>query len=410
MNPTRLCLVLALAACTDHRASEITGTQSLRVTLVAPGDPGSVVDRLPDGARDVTIDVEALDPQGQIDETFTAQLSVHAQFLGTLTPPFGTTPIHTFQITGGRATGVSFELPQAFGPTTLWIDNSTGFGPAYEHGAVTGTSDTLWYRDPFIVDLQTPERETALDALSRTPLQDKQVSIGGAPGSPQASRASRYGDRGRLVVTSVFTQGYTVSDVECADAAGSPPCTTQAYDHILVFTFSAPRDQDFRSLELGQVISGFSGGLTEFNGLTEIGFPQTFAPKDDSGAKIIDLARLPPPVKVELSWFNSLSDPDGMINFERNEAAPILIENGMVCPLDDAFETFKQWKIDPAGQCAPGNRNVINVITTGIAGIDPPALVGQTLPRVVGVLRPVNIGSFNVWIIFPRSASDLTLQ
>jgi hypothetical protein len=27
----------------------------------------------------------------------------------------------------------------------------------------------------------------------------------------------------------------------------------------------------------------------------------------------------------------------------------------------------------------------------------------------VGVLRPVNIGSFNVWIIFPRSASDIDL-
>ena len=37
-------------------------------------------------------------------------------------------------------------------------------------------------------------------------------------------------------------------------------------------------------------------------------------------------------------------------------------------------------------------------------------IVGRTLPRVVGVLRPVNIGSFNVWIIYPRSTADLTLQ
>jgi hypothetical protein len=28
----------------------------------------------------------------------------------------------------------------------------------------------------------------------------------------------------------------------------------------------------------------------------------------------------------------------------------------------------------------------------------------------VGTLRPVNIGSFNVWIVYPRSAADLTLQ
>ena len=39
---------------------------------------------------------------------------------------------------------------------------------------------------------------------------------------------------------------------------------------------------------------------------------------------------------------------------------------------------------------------------------DPAAAVGQTLPRVVGILRPVNIGSFNVWIIYPRAMSDLS--
>jgi hypothetical protein len=36
--------------------------------------------------------------------------------------------------------------------------------------------------------------------------------------------------------------------------------------------------------------------------------------------------------------------------------------------------------------------------------------VGKTLPRLVGNLRPINIGSFNVWIIYPRSAADFTLQ
>jgi hypothetical protein len=68
----------------------------------------------------------------------------------------------------------------------------------------------------------------ALDALTVTPLQDKQVTV----------RASRHGARGRLVITSAFAQGYTVSDVRCADEAGRPPCTAEAYDHAMVFTFS----------------------------------------------------------------------------------------------------------------------------------------------------------------------------
>jgi hypothetical protein len=50
------------------------------------------------------------------------------------------------------------------------------------------------------------------------------------------------------------------------------------------------------------------------------------------------------------------------------------------------------------------------VITAGVVtSVDPAVLVGQRLPRVVGILRPVSIGSFNVWIIFPRGAGDLTL-
>ena len=62
-------------------------------------------------------------------------------------------------------------------------------------------------------------------------------------------------------MTSVFAQGYTVSDVQCANDAGDPPCTAQAYDHIEVFSFSAPRDQNGHLLEEGQVITGFAGGL-----------------------------------------------------------------------------------------------------------------------------------------------------
>src|SRR6185503_20997131 len=150
----------------------------------------------------------------------------------------------------------------AFGPTVVWIDDGSGLGPDYVHGKITGTSPTLFYREPFIFDLQKPRDEMALDALSATPLQDKQIAV----------NRSQYGSRGRLVVNSVFSQGYTVSDVQCADDAGTPPCTAGPYDHAMVFSFSAPRDQFFDQVELGEVIAGFAGGQFEFNGLTEIGF------------------------------------------------------------------------------------------------------------------------------------------
>ncbi len=395
----KIILLLACAGCTDTLPA-FEGTQSLEIQMVTPANPGSPDAPLADTERTIVLNVIAKDSQNQLDPSFDKDVQVYAQFLGTLTPSFGAMPLASFHVTAGQAMNQTITLPNAFGPTVIWIDDGEGVGPGYIHGAITGTSPTLFYRDPFISDLQTPRDETALDALASTPLQDKQIGV----------HASRYGARGRLVVNSVFAQGYTLSDVQCTDDAGTPPCTTEPYNHAMIFSFSAPRDSCFRQVEVGQVLSGFAGGISEFNGLTEIGFPQTFSSDPCDGPADVNIARLPPPEVVDpATWFNGLSDPDGLINFERNEAAPIQVNNGKVCDLDEDFDTFKQWKIDPAGVGGDCSRNddVLNIISTGITTIDPTALVGKTMTKVVGVLRPVNIGSFNVWIIFPRDANDV---
>lgn len=398
---TILALGLVSAAGCTETLDPITGTQSLKVELVTPASGGTQAQRLMDTQRTITVNVTALDPDGVLDTTFDRDVQVYSQFLGTLSPGLTEVPLATFHLTAGKATNQTVTLPIAFGPTTLWLDDGKDAAPTY----ATGASPILWYRDPFIADLQTPKSETALDALSGIPLENKQVSV----------TSSRYGARGRFVVTSVFAQGYTVSDVQCADANGAPPCTAQAYDHAMVFSFSSPRGSDGERIEEGQLIDGFAGGVSDFNGLTEIGFPQTFTSSHD-----VNKAREPVPVVADTettvtpgTWFDALSSPDGMINFERNEAAPIQINNATVCDLDAEYATYKQWKLDPlgmGGDCS-GNKKIINVITAGtVSDIDPATLVGKKLPRVVGVLRPVSIGTFNVWIIYPRSAGDLTLQ
>jgi peptidoglycan hydrolase-like protein with peptidoglycan-binding domain len=404
-------MVLALllgSGCTEHRGHGLEGPQSIQVTLVAPADPGAIDRRLPDTQRTVVVDLAVLDADGEIDASFTKQVRVYTQFLGTLTPPLEQLPPTVVSMANGVATGQAIPLPaRVFGPTTLWIDDGEGTGAEYVSGKLAGASPTLWFRDPFIADLQTPRDEAGLDALTRTPLQDKQIAV----------RGSRHGARGRLVVTSVFAQGYTVSDVECADPAGQPPCVAEAYDHAMVFSFSAPRGPDGHVLVEGEVIDGFAGGLTEFNGLTEIGFPQTFAPayQDANGDGVndsVDRARMPAPAVLTPDWFGPLSVPTGRINFERNEAGAIEIRDGAVCPLDDDYATYRQWKLDPTGLGGDNclGDNLINVITAGvIPSLDPAAIVGKRLPKVVGILRPVSIGSFNVWIIYPRAASDLVL-
>jgi len=386
---------LGLTGCVDHHAG-VTGTQSIDVALTAPADPGAIDRRLPDGNPAPTITLTAYDATGEIDTSFDRDVDVYVQFLGTLTPNFDTTyntgddPLATIHLTAGVSAPETVALPLVFGPTTLWVDDARSMDPTY----ATGTSPTLWYRDPYIADIQRPVRETAIDALTVSPLQNKQITI----------NASRYGTRGRLVVTSIFSQGYTVSDAQCADDAGTPPCVAQAYDHLEVFSFSAPRGGNGRLLEVGQTIDGFSGGISEFNGLTEIGFPVTFGGSDE-----VNPARVPAPVKLDLAWFSSLSDPAGRINFERNEAGAIEVDNGVVCTLNQSDMDRNQWRLDPSGTGDCGS-NVITVVTAGVVnGFDPAARAGQTLPRVVGMLRPVEIGNFNVWIIFPRSAADMTL-
>jgi hypothetical protein len=396
-------VLLALAGCVEHKAG-VTVTQSIDVELVgiaasgsgaATTDPGDLQHRLPVDQRVITINLTALDARGVVDASFDRKVAVYAQFLGTLTPPLNTVPtpnpvtLATFQMSAGKAMAQTVTLPPVFGPTTLWVDDGIDADATY----ATGASPTLWYRDPFIADIQTPPDEKALNALSDSPLENKQVAVS----------TSRYGDAGRLVVTSVFAQGYTVADVKCSDAGGAPPCTAAAYDAVEVFSFSAPTDQSGKLLQQGQLIDGFTGGISEFNGLTEIGFPGTRA---SSAAVTPD--RQPAPVKLDpASWFDTQASPPGIINFERNEAAPIEVDMATVCALDSDYDRFKQWKIDASGGGCAGTPKIINVVTAGVINdLDPATLVGKKLPRVVGVLRPV----FNIWIIFPRSAADLTLQ
>jgi hypothetical protein len=396
------------AACVDERGLDLAGTQSLAIELVDT-PTGSIDRRLGDGERAIRFHLRARDASGAVDPSFNRAVRVYAQFLGTLTPALGQAPLATIQVVGGVAMDQQLTLPPSvLGPTTLWVDDGEGIGPAYVHGRIAGASATLWYRDPFIRDLQTPRSETALDALSSTPLQDKQVSV----------RASRHGASGRLVVTSVFSQGYTVSDVRCEPDVGGPRCTAEAYDHMLVFTFSAARGSDGHVLERGEVITGFAGGLTEFNGLTEIGFPQTFTPPftdaDGDGRNDAVVPGLePPPALLDPEWFGPLSSSTGRINFERNEAAPIEIRGARFCALDRDYTTFKQWKLDVGGDgLGCGSKpTIVNVITAGVSTAFNPetAVPGTRLSRVVGVVRPVSIGSFNVWIIYPRSAADVTL-
>ncbi len=374
-----LMAALASTGCVDT-LPPLDETTSLAVTLVAPTDPGTPEMPLDDGVREMTFSVAALDAQRQVDTGFTGEVEVYVQFLGALTPKLGAPiPYASVMLTAGQSAETTLTLPKTFGETRLWIEDG-GAGATY----ATGTSPPLWYRDPYVADISTPRDPDGIDALTSSPLQDRQVRV----------TKSRHGANGRLVVTGTYAQGYSVSDVACADAEGTPPCVAGDFDHVLIFSFSRPKDEMGRNIEAGQFIDGFAGSVVEFNGLTEISFPQSFV-SDTS----IDVARIPEPATVLPSWFTN------EIEFEKHESGLIQVLSGTVCPLDDDYTEFKQWKLDAGRGCG----SPVNVITAGVIEFDPALHVGSQLPKVVGVLRPVNLTSFNVFILFPRNSADLVL-
>ncbi len=385
----RLALLIALAlpvgACTTTDPG-VTGATSFAITIVTPTDVGDAATRLSQTSITATINIQAKDALGANDATYNHTVGVYAHYLGTLTPYLVGTPITKINVVNGVAMNQTVVLPATFGPTTIWVDDFQDASPTY----ATGVSATLWFRDPFISDIQNPIGFTGNDVYDFAPLDGKNVSV----------KTSRYGATGKFVVTSVFSQGYTVADVNCP--SGAAPCTSQAYDYIEVFSFSAPTDQRAQFISEGQIISGFAGGITEFDGLTEIGFPQTFV----APTSVIDKSLEPAVAQFDQTWFTT-----NKIHFEENEANAIEIDGAVVCPLDPTYTTYKQWKLDPSGVgstavCA--GKNLINVVSAGVVELDPGTLVGKVVPKMVGILRPINIGSFNVWIIYPRSAADIT--
>jgi hypothetical protein len=375
--------LLVLGGCVEE-LPPIEGTTSLQIEVISPADLGSEEARLPDADRAVVVNIRALDADNELDTSFNNTVSYYAQFLGSLTPALGE-PLGTVSLQNGVADNVSLQLPPVFGPTFLWVEDAEGSAPTY----ATGTSPTMFYRDPFLEDISRPADEMALDALFASPLESKQVVV----------NASRHGANGRLVVTGSFAQGYTVSDVECADADGTPPCTTGPYDSVFVFSFSRPENEFGTTIFAGQFIDSVGGAISEFNGLTEVGFPTTTASDTADHS-----ASLPEPVLIEANFLTSQT-----IELERVEAALVAVENATLCPLGEAFETFNQWSLDLGNGC--DTEDSVAAISAGVVPeFDPTQFVGQVLPRVVGTLRPVNIDSgFNVWIIHPRGMSDITL-
>jgi hypothetical protein len=368
-------LLVLVAACVDHEGGTAQ-TQSLRVTVVQPATTGSPGERLADDQRDIVFEVKAVGPDGEIDRSFSGSVDAFVFSLGTVEPV-----TKAVVIENGEGDG-SVTLPLTYGQTYLWLEDAREDGGRTPTFA-TGTSPILWYRDPTLEDVSRPG--PGQNVLYRSPLEGKQVTVS----------TSKLGPDGRLLVTGVYASGFTVSDADC----GALPCVGYPFGHVFVYSFSRPIDDRGRPVKVGQTLSYVSGGSSEFNGFTELNFPSMRI--DDATA---DAARVPAPILIDPDW---LVNTGNMAKLEEQESALVMVEDVTMCALDGDYARFGQWKVNVGLGCG----KPINVVTAGqVSGFDPAQHVGQPIRRIVGTLKGVNFSSFNVWIVQPRTAADLTLE
>ena len=157
------------------------------------------------------------------------------------------------------------------GARCRWPSARRRSGSTSRSSHATGASPTIYFRNAFIAEVQTPPDLTAANATFCSPFNGKFLIFDHATGT------------GQLVVTSVFGNAFAVTDT------GVPPGAVQ--QHLPVRVRQAAAATSSR----GACITSFSGNYSKFVGFTELNFPLF-----DAADRRVPLAPVPPPVPLRL--------------------------------------------------------------------------------------------------------------
>ena len=273
-------VLVALPACQDKKGLLTGDIVSYRITLKSPLSLGTDSEPLTeDNPHTIVVDIEALGADGQVRSDYNADLNLWVFFEGTLSPVSDSSGNVTVSLVNGAARDVSREIPIAYGPTTIWVEDSnrtsdggaTCLGPYPPLGGVadscsyaSGASNTIHYRNPYLDETQEPRDRSSSAATHQSLLEGKSV----------------YVDHPRdidswLVVTGAYAQAFTVTDV-------SPSAMARGFNHMYVFSFSRAKRSDGTAVAPGDIVvecpdgvcDGYlAGGVKEFVGFTELDFP-----------------------------------------------------------------------------------------------------------------------------------------
>ncbi len=344
-----------LFGCQTLPSDTANRVDGLSIVLTQPTNLGTPVN--PVQVQSATFDVLARDDQG-LPWTHDVDVDLYVSFGGVKAGAItscgaSSDPLQHLKLPGGVARGVTLALPQAFGPTSLWVQQSNG-GPA-------GASDNIHFRNPYISDIMKPLDVAAPEAAYCTPFTGKFIII------DQAQNG------GKLVISSVFGNAVVISDSGAAD-----------FGSTYLFTFGRPS----ASAVPGRVVNRFSGNISKFVGFTEFNFPQLDL-ADEIDVKAI------PAVKVLTS-----ADLANVPKLLALSAAPVQV-TGIICdanppnPSADPMiqSTIDQWNkfntfVISAGSntCDSFNNFAVALPSKQVGNFNPLTMVGQTV-TVAGMLK-----------------------
>ncbi|MGZ6950313.1 MAG: hypothetical protein ACXVJY_19760 [Ilumatobacteraceae bacterium] len=411
-------LFALMAGCVDDHPSPNAGqVSSLLLTLRQPADTGTPM--TPVMAQTATFDLTAVDEKGAAI-THDLDVNLFLSFGGVKTgasgmcgsDDSGSLPVETIHLTGGQVLGHTVTLPQAFGATTLWIDDPASHA--------TGASPTIYFRNPFVADIQTPPDVNAMNATFCSPFNGKFIIVD-KPALPN----------GQLVVSSVFGNAFAVTDTSYG--------SWDKFNSMYVFSFGKPPTY----IVAGKVLNSFSGNVSKFLGFTELNFP-LFDATDDT----VPLAQLPPPAVVtqpDLSNIPKLIALDaGVVSFTGKQCDPSPDNPSMDANIQktiDQWNKFNEFVLDADTSCSALTNYAIQLPSKVFGTYDPLQSAGKMV-TVVGMLRnnsgqnpvldannqpiscdastPCTKGTcvegqcvknpFNFWTINPRTPTDIVVH
>ena len=320
-------------------------------------------------------------------------------------------------VKGGVAKGVGLTLDGAFGETRVWASFFREAPADVDADGLTfGVSDAIWFKNPSISQAQ--------GSSVCSPMDGEYVVI----------------DNGDVVVTSVTTVGMLVTDVSGLDEKRH----AQPGSSLYVYSFNRPmsipicaQDEqdttggcDFLNpvpVQICDRLKRLAGGINEFNGYTEMGFPTwtlvPWDPKKDGPCAV------PEPTEVTCEQLGN-ADHKAMFALEgslvRVRNVTVDCTKGLAgCSADPKYTKYGEWYVDlPSGGPSCPHPKVYIISADAMPDFNPFDPVNypnkdSKISSITGTLsvlyygpsasNPCGENGDATWLISPRCPDDVVV-